>query len=436
MFLDRLIDFLGNLSPLELLYYFWPFFVIDFTRYVLLDALVLGYRFSRRNGRGGRRSRARKELFRSRPLVSVIAPGRNEGKHIPTLVESLSRQTYRNFELVVVDDGSDDATPALCRSLAAQGKIHRFVRNQPRGGKASAANTALLYAKGEYIVHLDADSSLRHDALERILLPFFMSKNVGAVGGDIRAANAERSLATRCQAFEYLKALSIGRAASSALHLLRIVAGAYGAFPREVLERLGGWDVGPGLDGDLTLKVRKLGYRVVHEPEAVCYTSVPTTFRALARQRYRWDRSMVRFRMRKHADMFNPMWSSRRWANFASSFENVFFTMGLNAKWWVYFAQMILLHPGLVQYLIVINYVLYVVANAIQLLVAVVVLGPTLRPVERRLWTILPVIPMYTGVYLRLVRTYAHLMELRYRASYLDAWNPWKVSRVARAESL
>jgi hypothetical protein len=54
----------------------------------------------------------------------------------------------------------------------------------------------------------------------------------------------------------------------------------------DTLRRLGGWDVGPGLDGDLTLKVRKLGLKVVHAPDAVCYTNVPTSLSALARQRY------------------------------------------------------------------------------------------------------------------------------------------------------
>lgn len=436
MFIDRLAEFIGNLTPMGLLYYFWPFFVVDFTRYVLLDFFVLGFRFSRRGRRREGLADARTELFRRRPLVSVIAPGRNEGKGIPILVESLSKQTYRNFELVVVDDGSDDETPSICRALAAQGKIDRFVRNAPRGGKASAANTALLHAKGDFIVHVDADSSLRHDALERILLPFFQYENVGAVGGDIRAANADHSVVTRCQALEYLKALSIGRMASSTLRILRIVAGAYGAFPREVIDRLKGWDVGPGLDGDLTLKIRKLGYRVVHEPSAVCYTSVPTTFRGLARQRYRWDRSIVRFRMRKHVDILNPLWTSRRWVNLASSVENVGFALLFNLKWWVYFAQMVILHPGSVQYLVVINYVLYLLTNVAQFFVAVLVLGSTLRPVERRLWAWLPLMPVYTGVYLRIVRTYAHLMELWYRASYFDAWNPWKVSRVARHESL
>ena len=99
------------------------------------------------------------------------------------------------------------------------------------------------------------------------------------------------------------------------------------------------------LDGDLTVKIRKLGYQVIHAPEAVCYTNVPSSVRALARQRYRWDRSMVRFRLRKHRDIFDRKSANFRWSNFWSGAENVLFSMGLNAKWWVYFVQVLILHP-------------------------------------------------------------------------------------------
>ncbi|HSG07985.1 MAG TPA: glycosyltransferase [Longimicrobiales bacterium] len=436
MFLDGLLAFLGRLSPLDWLYYFWPFFVIDFARYVFLDGIVLGRWAYHGPRERRRRAAARATLFRERPLVSVVAPGKNEGAYIGELVDSLARQTYRNVELVVVDDGSDDETPRICRRLKREGKIHQYVRNDPRGGKASAANTALLYAKGEFVVHLDADSNLRFDAIERVILPFYLESDVGAVGGDLRAANPEAGFATRCQALEYIKSISIGRTVSSALGLLHIVSGAFGAFRRDTLERLGGWDVGPGLDGDLAMKLRKLGMKIVHEPNAICFTHVPTTFRGIARQRYRWDRSMVRFRMRKHRDVFWMDWASFSWLNFISSLENVVFSFLLNLKWWVYVAQMVLFHAALVPYLIVVNYVLYMLANLIQYAVASLALRPGLRPADRRLLLVVPLMPPYTGLFLRIVRTFAHGMELLNKASYRDRWNPWKVSRVAQEEGL
>ena len=435
MFFEDVRQFLDDLTLWKVLYYFWPFFFIDFFRYVLLELVLIPVFLVRRRAGRSRWQAARRRLFTERPLVSVIAPGKNEGAHIPKLVESLGRQTYRTIETIVVDDGSDDETPAICRRYQRAGRLSLFIRNEVRGGKASAANTALKYAKGRFVVHVDADSWLAPDALERILVPFYLDPAVGAVGGDIRVSNADVSFATRLQTIEYMKALSTGRTVSGMLGILRIIAGAYGAFRRDVLERVGGWDVGPGLDGDLTVKIRKLGLRVAHEPTAACYTSVPDAFGKLARQRYRWDRSMVRFRMRKHRDVLLP---SRGFIlrNFLSSAENIFFNVLLNLKWWVYIFQIMIFHATQLPVIFFINYLLYVTANFIQFGVAAALFGRSLRPVEARMALFLPLVPLYTGLYLRAVRTFAYLMEIFHKASYLDRWNPWKVSQVARRERL
>ncbi|MGR8921055.1 MAG: glycosyltransferase family 2 protein [Gammaproteobacteria bacterium] len=428
-------EFLSSLEGWEIVYYFWPFFVFDFTRYVLLDVTLIPRYIWLRWRKDREWREARRRLFEERPLVSVIAPGKNEGKHIPRLAASLKRQTYRNIEIVIVDDGSDDDTPEICRRLLRDGVITRFIRNDVRGGKASAANTALRYSTGKYIVHLDADSHLSIDAVEQILLPFYMDPAVGGVGGDIRVHNVERSFATQLQTIEYMKSLSTGRTISSQLGILRIIAGAFGGFRRDVLERLGGWDVGPGLDGDLTVKLRKLGYRVVHQPRAACYTNVPDSFRKLAKQRYRWDRSMVRFRLRKHRDILLPS-AGFNVLNFLSSAENIFFNLVLNVKWWIYIAQMIMCHPDTLGVVLVINYGLYTLTNTAEFLLALMLLGHTARRLDYKMALYVPLMPAYTGFFLRLVRTFAYLMEILHRASYTDRWNPWKVSRIARRENL
>jgi len=435
MLIDPVFDFIEQLTFWKVIAYFWPFFFIDIIRYVLADMIVLIYHMPKRRREKTQRSRARARLFKEKPLISIIVPGKNEGQHIPRLAESLHHQTYQNIELVIVDDGSDDNTPHICRQLEKEGKIDRFIRNNVRGGKASAANTALRYAKGKYIVHIDADSHLAHDTIETIVLPFILDDNIGAVGGDVRVANTETSLATSLQAFEYLKAITIGRTVSSNLGILRIIAGAHGAFRRDVLERIYGWDIGPGLDGDITLKIRKLGYRVIHEPEAACYTNVPTSFSKLAKQRFRWDRSMVRFRVRKHKDIFMPSKSFTA-VNFISSFENIFFNLLLNLKWWVYIIQIIIFSSQWIPVIFFINYLLYTLANLLQFIVGCLVIKDKLTKTELKLIAFLPLMPIYTGLYLRVVRTYAYLMEFVHKVSYYDPWTPWKVSRIAKKEKL
>lgn len=434
--MEGLFNFVAGLTTAKLISYFWPFFLLDMVRYVFIEGILIAvHKVNRwRNKKPFRL--ARHQMFQEKPLVSVIVPGKNEGKHIPALVRSLSQQTYINYELVVIDDGSDDNTRIICQQLRKEGKIDVFIRNDIRGGKASAANTALCYAKGDYILHLDADSHLEKDAIEQILLPFYLDEQVGAVGGDVRVANESESLTTQAQAIEYYKTISSGRTASSELGILRIISGAHGMFRRDALDQIGGWDVGPGLDGDITLKIRKLGYKVVHQVDAVCYTNVPASLTKLAKQRYRWDKSMIRFRLRKHVDVLTKN-ENFRLSTFFSVLENLLFNLFFDIKWIIYFVYILFNAPQFMGYIFIFNYLLYFLGNCIQFfLVSVVVKQSNHRGGLLSLVIYLPLMPLYTGIYLRIIRTYAYLMELIHKTSYDDAWNPWKVSNVAKREKL
>ncbi|WNO59645.1 glycosyltransferase [Rheinheimera sp. MMS21-TC3] len=433
--IEQALVFLFNLNAWQLLGYFWPFFIIDMVRYVIIEGLVLLYYLPKRKRSASRYNAARKQLFKQKPLISIIVPGKNEGKHIPKLVQTLSEQSYPFFELIVVDDGSDDDTPQICLELERQGMIDCFIRNSIRGGKASAANTALQFTRGNYIVHIDADSHMASDALETIMLPFFMDPDIGCVGGDVRVANYSDSFATQVQGVEYSKSLMLSRTVSSQLGILRIVSGAYGAFRKDVLDKIYGWDVGPGLDGDITLKIRKLGYKVVHEPASVCYTNVPQGFWKLAKQRFRWDKSMIRFRLRKHRDILLPS-AEFKWSNFIAVADNLIFNLFFDIKWFIYFFYIIQLNPTYIAFLLIINYLLYFASNLVQWLFSVIVqrrLGQT--PNYQSVMFIL-LMPLYTGVFLRFIRTFSYVMEIVNKSSYVDKWNPWKVSKIAKQNKL
>lgn len=433
--MEGLVDFVTGLTIAQFIGYFWPFFIIDMIRYVFLEAiLIVRYLLKKKDKQQSIRL-ARHNLFRQSPLISVLVPGKNEGRHIEALVRSLANQTYQNFELIVIDDGSDDDTKTICSRLHQDKKIDVYIRNETRGGKASAANTGFKFSKGKYIVHLDADSHLENNALETIIIPFLMDEKVGAVGGDVRVSNEDDSFATRLQAIEYFKTISAGRTASSELNILRIISGAHGAFRRDLLEQIGGWDVGPGLDGDITLKIRKLGYDIVHEVGAICYTNVPVKFSKLSKQRYRWDKSMVRFRLRKHLDILSPS-ANFRGSNFFSVAENILFNLFFDIKWFVYFTFTLWYMPQNLGYILLVNYILYFFGNCIQFAMMRILLADSYRPADALLPFFLPLMPVYTGFYLRVIRTYAYIMELFHKTSYDDAWNPWKVSKVAKKEKL
>lgn len=435
-FISEYLDFITNLSLSRFVEIFWYFLIFDFVRYVGIEFLIITLHELKLKFKKEDHSDARERMFHEYPLVSVIVPGKNEGAHLPKLSESLLKQTYKNIELIVVDDGSDDNTPAIGRRENRDGIITLFLRNEVRGGKASAANLALRYANGKYIVHLDADSNLYFNAIEKLILPFYIDERIGAVGGDVRVDNRHETLTTALQGIEYGKTISIGRQINSALGILRIISGAYGAFRKELLDRIKGWDIGPGLDGDITLKIRKMGYKVKFAHLSVCYTNTPTTFRALAKQRYRWNKSTIRFRLRKHLDLIRPD-ANFSILNAVAVIDNIWYNLVLNANWLFYMFQVTVIFPESTLFIILTNYLLYFISNMIQFGI-VLLLSPNkyTRMEEVKLIPYLPLMPLYTGLYLRIVRSFAYLMELIFKRSYDDPWNPWKVSRIAKEEGL
>lgn len=427
---DNFINYINEVGIAKLFRIFWFFFIFELIRYLLVDLLALIFIKFKRVFTKSSRANARKLLMMENPLVSIIVPGKNEGKHIFKLASSLKEQSYQNFELIIVDDGSDDDTERICNSLKKNGLINVFIRNEVRGGKASGANTALRFAKGKFIIHLDADCSYDRDAIEQILIPFYEDESVGAVGGNVMARNYKESLATTLQGMEYVDAISIGRMVSSYLGIYKIISGAFGAFRMDILQKVHGWDIGPGLDGDITVKFRKLGYKIVFEDRAVCQTNVPNTFRKLAKQRMRWDKSLIRFRLRKHKDVLLPS-ESFNLMTFISFVENITYTLVLNVKWYFYAFDMFFNFTGMIGIIIVMNFFLYTLANLFKLIVFNMFRERKNAPFSYYL-AFTPLMVLYHGYFLRFVRTSAYLKELLFKSSYNDNWNPEKTSAKAR----
>ena len=96
------------------------------------------------------------------PLVSILIPAYNSAPWLAATLQSAFAQTHPRTELIVIDDGSTDATLAIARSFAAQGVR---VATQPNSGASAARNHALRLAQGEYIQFLDADDLLAPDKI-------------------------------------------------------------------------------------------------------------------------------------------------------------------------------------------------------------------------------------------------------------------------------
>ena len=431
LYYDIEVCFLRNVSLWTLLRVYWFLFLIEFPRYYLMEIFIcIWYRLTARR-RQKVETFARMVLFSENPLVTILVPGKNEGERIYRLTQSLQEQTYKNYEIVVIDDGSDDATPLICSDLEKNGFITRYIRINERGGKASAANLGLQFANGKYIVHLDADSSLDRDALEKVLLPFYLDKRVKAVGGCVKVRNADDSICTSLQALEYLKTIMVGRIVVSQLGIYHIISGAFGAFDRETLQKIGMWDIGPGLDGDITQKFRKAGYKVTFADKAICLTNVPTTWYGLYKQRRRWSRSLVRFRLRKHKDILLP---NRNWSflNWLSNMESIFFDCFCNYMWFFYLIGLLFNYTDRLLEILVMG---WLIRFFFSLVAFGIILLVTERPREElRFAKFLPISTFYTGYFLRITRLIGYTTEFFFFHSFRDEWNPRKTSIWAQAE--
>ena len=102
------------------------------------------------------------------PLVSVIMPARNEEKNIGVAIDSIRNQSYKNWELVVVDDYSTDNTGAVVQSFGDR-RITLITKTHELPGEATARNVATEFAGGEYITYQDADDSSNERRIERQL---------------------------------------------------------------------------------------------------------------------------------------------------------------------------------------------------------------------------------------------------------------------------
>ena len=116
----------------------------------------------------------------SAPRVSVIIPTHNRRVFVVQAIESALAQTYRNFEVIVVDDGSDDGTHEAIK--AYQDKI-RYVYLEDNGGAARARNIGMMHSRGQYVAFLDADDLMLPRHLAELTAMVNADPEIGLVAG-------------------------------------------------------------------------------------------------------------------------------------------------------------------------------------------------------------------------------------------------------------
>jgi cellulose synthase/poly-beta-1,6-N-acetylglucosamine synthase-like glycosyltransferase/peptidoglycan/xylan/chitin deacetylase (PgdA/CDA1 family) len=243
-----------------------------------------------------------------RPPVSVLIAAFNEEKVIRKTVQSILSNGYEELEAIVVDDGSRDRTLTVLEEAFGNEPRVRIL-TQANAGKSAALNRAIAEARNEILVALDADTVFRRGAIEK-LVRHFADPRVAAVSGNARVGN-RKGWITRFQSLEYTYGFNLDRRALDVLNAITVVPGAAGAWRKSPILEAGGFASDTlAEDTDLTLAIRRLGYRILYEEEAVAYTEAPETTGALAQQRFRWAFGTLQS-VWKHRDAtFDPRYGS------------------------------------------------------------------------------------------------------------------------------
>ena len=114
--------------------------------------------------------------------ISVIVPVYNKARYIGSVLSDIAKQTYRDFECIIVDDGSADSSGEICDEFAAKDK--RFcVQHVPNGGVSRARNIGLTRATGQYVTFIDADDHIEPDYLMQLYTDIESSRADMVVAG-------------------------------------------------------------------------------------------------------------------------------------------------------------------------------------------------------------------------------------------------------------
>jgi cellulose synthase/poly-beta-1,6-N-acetylglucosamine synthase-like glycosyltransferase/peptidoglycan/xylan/chitin deacetylase (PgdA/CDA1 family)/spore germination protein YaaH len=224
------------------------------------------------------------------PRVAVLIPAYNEEKVIARTIRSVLMSNYKNIRIIVIDDGSKDATFQIASDTYAKeiaaGRV--TVLTKPNGGKADALNFALQFTDEEIYVGIDADGVIAHDAIARLVC-HFANPHIGAVAGNAKVGNRV-NLWTRWQALEYITSQNFERRALDLFDVVMVVPGAIGAWRTSAVKAGGGYAPDTvAEDADLTMSLLEQGFAVIYEDQALAFTEAPVNANGLARQRFRWS---------------------------------------------------------------------------------------------------------------------------------------------------
>ncbi|MCR8842265.1 glycosyltransferase [Paenibacillus sp. SC116] len=265
--------------------------------------------------------------------ISVLVPAYNEELTIKNCIDAAQGIRYKNYELIIINDGSTDRTLSKLDELLDlqiyrrkpderlayqpikqmyRSKKHRniYVLDKHNGGKADSLNAGIDCAHADIVITLDADSMLEVNSLKYVN-QYFHDPEVVAVGGTVKIVQgAEKKNGViferftgrgiiKSQIISYIHGFYVRKLTQSVFNSIVVISGAFGAFYKDLLMEVNGFRSTVGEDIDITLKIHEylkannLKKRLVYAPEAVCYTECPENIKNFYKQRIRWQKAFI-----------------------------------------------------------------------------------------------------------------------------------------------
>jgi len=223
------------------------------------------------------------------PAISVLLPCRNASEHLPEAIRSLRAQSFQDFEVIAVDDGSHDETAAQLAGWALRDRRVRVLRGEARGIAAALA-TALAAARAPLIARMDADDVAEPHRFERQLTLLAAKPNIAACGARIRyfPRATLRDGARRYEA--WINSLTEPQQIAREIFVECPIPHPTLMIRRDAILAVGGYrDPGWPEDYDLCLRLWANGFRMANVPEVLLHWREHATRASRSDERYHSD---------------------------------------------------------------------------------------------------------------------------------------------------
>ena len=220
--------------------------------------------------------------------ISIIIPAKNAQKTIEKCLNSILNLDYKNYEVIVIDDGSEDKTGEILEKYKDKIKI---IKNNISLGPARARNMAVKVAEGQYLAFTDSDCLLDRDWLKE-LVKGFTQDNVAGVGGSQRVPEDESEFGKKV--FKFMQKIGF---ITDYLHQTKgkLIPVNHNPscnvmYKKEIFLKENGFFEGlwPGEDVELDYRLRKKGYQLFFNPFAIVYHYRPSNLKSFLKMMYRY----------------------------------------------------------------------------------------------------------------------------------------------------